>query len=173
MSQTDWENMPKKLKEEKITNRVLINFGFVLLGYVILYILYLYATGSIGIDLIQSYPYVMLGIMIATLAGMAACYILAAKKKPALKNYGHMLLGVSVVAFYLNFAFYTRWLMAESLPGFLSDAVTFLKNTKNAYIVTALSMLAYIVIVIIYNNIILYRKPKKTSQKNKGAKKKK
>ncbi len=170
MSKTDWKNTPKKLKEEKLTNRVLINFGYILLGYVLLWIFYLYATGRMSIQLLTSYPIVMLCILILFLAGMAACYLLA-KREPGLKNYGHMLLGVSAAVFYLNFAFYTRWLAPTALPGPLASFVSFVKNTAKSYSVVAILMLVYLVFMIVYNSFILYKNPAKTAQSKKKSKK--
>lgn len=53
--------LPKKQLEEKITNRVLINFGYTIVGYILLYLFYLYAMGRIGN--ILTYRYVMLGLL--------------------------------------------------------------------------------------------------------------
>lgn len=169
----DWENLPRKMKEEKITNRVLLNFGYTLLGYILLYILYLFAMGRIGIEYITSYGYIMLGILCVTLLAMITFYVVGhIKSKRRWTNYGHMMLGISVAAFYLNLAFYIRWLPID-LPGFLNTAVTFLRNTRNAYIVTAIAMLIYLVIVIVYNSVLLYKKPAAATAKKKASKKRK
>lgn len=170
----EWENMPRKLKEEKITNRVLLNFGYILLGYILLYVFYLYAVGRIFIEVITAYNYVMLGVLCASLLGMIVCYVAGhVKSNKTAKNYGHMLLGISIVVFYLNFSFYTRWISVEALPGFLSTSITFLRNVRTSYIVTAIAMLVYLIIVIAYNSVLLYKKPAASASAGKKSKKKK
>ena len=149
MNTKKYEGMSRQEREEKITNRVLINFGYVLAGYVVLYFLYLYAYGQFGHA--GSYVYVMLGIMIACILGAGTLYFLAAKKNPKHKNYAHMLVGLAVTALYLNIPFYTTWWRPDpnSLP-FLA-----LKNTQNAFIITAVAMLVYLVGTIVYNTILM------------------
>lgn len=166
-------DLPKKQLEEKITNRVLINFGYTIIGYIALYVFYMYAMGRIGN--ILSYRYVMLGLFIALILGAAALYVLSFLDKPALekhrarlRNYGHMSLGVAVAVFYLNFPFYTQWIPTETAPAYLRSTLLFLKNTKMEYYVVALLLLAYLIIAIIYHNILLRRLVKQTRPKAKA-----
>ena len=165
--------LPKKQLEEKITNRVLVNFGYTVLGYVLLYVFYLYAMGRIGS--ILSYRYVMLGIFLACAIAAIVLYVLSFMKQPKfekhrarLRNYGHFALGVAIAVFYLNLPFYTQWLPTEAAPAYLRSFILFLKNTKMEYYVVAVLMLVYLVATIVYHNVLLHKLTKRAKSKAKN-----
>ena len=84
--------LPKKQLEEKITNRVLVNFGYTILGYILLYVFYLYAMGRIGN--ILSYRYVMLGIFIVCAAAAVVLYVLSFAKQPKFERQGFAIMAI-------------------------------------------------------------------------------
>ena len=166
-------NMNKKQIEEKLTNRMLINFGYTILGYVLLYAFYLYAMGRIGN--ILTYRYVMCGIFVILALGTAALYTLSFSKLPKLeeysstfKNYAHMTLAICLVAFYLNLPFYTRWMPVEAVPAAFRSIVVFLKNTRYEYYVVAYLMLAYLTFTCVYHGILIKKLTKKAKQVKKA-----
>lgn len=163
--------LPKKQLEEKITNRVLINFGYTIIGYVLLYVFYMYAMGRIGS--ILTYRYVMCGLFVGFAAVTVVLYVLSflkneklAKYQTRLRNYGHMALGITLVVFYLNLPFYTQWLPTETAPAFWRPILLFLKNTRMEYYVVAILLLVYLIATIIYHNVLL-RKLSKSAKKAK------
>lgn len=152
--------LPKKKIEEKITNRILVNFLYVILGYGALYLLYIYAMGRIGN--ILTYKYTMFAIFIILAIATAVLYVLSFSKSPNLekytstfRNYAHMSLGMVLASIYLNLPFYTRWIPIEAAPSSLRPMLMFLKNTKYEYYVVALLMLIYLVITIVYHMIAM------------------
>lgn len=165
--------LPKKQLEEKITNRVLVNFGYTILGYILLYVFYLYAMGQIGN--ILSYRYVMLGIFIVCAVAAVVLYVLSFAKQPKFekhkarfRNYGHFALAVAIAVFYLNLPFYTQWLPTEAAPAYLRSFILFLKNTRMEYYVVAILMLVYLVATIIYHNVLLHKLSKRAKSKGKN-----
>ena len=165
--------LPKKQLEEKITNRVLINFGYTIVGYILLYLFYLYAMGRIGN--ILTYRYVMLGLFIVFAVAAAVLYVLSFMNQPKftkyqtrLRNYGHMALGIAIAVFYLNLPFYTQWVPTETAPAYLRPALLFLKNTKMEYYVVALLLLVYLVVTIVYHNVLLRKLSKQARPKAKN-----
>lgn len=165
--------LPKKKIEEKVTNRILINIGFVTLGYILLYVFYQYSMGRIG-DIL-TYKYVMCGIFAVFAVAAAVLYVLSFLKQPRLakhssvfRNYAHMMLGIAVAVFYLNLPFYTQWAPIEGSSGVVRSMLIFLKNTRYAYYVTGFAMALYLVICIVYNTIMLKKltavKAKKSSK---------
>ncbi len=165
----DMTNMNKKQIEEKLTNRMLINFGYTLLGYVLLYAFYLYAMGRIGN--ILTYRYVMCAIFVLLALGTVALYTLSYSKLPKLegysqtfKNYAHMTLAVCLVTFYLNLPFYTRWMPVETAPAAFRSILVFLKNTRYEYYVVAYLMLIYLVFTFVYHGILIKRLTKKVKK---------
>lgn len=177
MQKENFESMTKKEKEESLTNRVLINFGYSLIGFVLLYVFYLYAMGTFGN--ISSYRYVMLGLFIFFAAAAVVLYVLSYSKNGKLqknrhyfRNYGHMAVGVAIAVFYLNFAFYTQWMPIESASDFLRSTLAFLKNTQKDYIVTAVALVIYLLVIIVYNSILIHRLPSDAKAAKKKFKKK-
>ena len=125
-----------------------------IVGYVLLYLFYLYAMGRIGN--IVTYRFVMLGIFIVLAIATVVLYVLSFMKHPKLekhrsrlRNYGHMALGVTLAVFYLNLPFYTQWIPTEAAPAYLRPVLLFLKNTKMEYYVVALLMLSYLIATIV------------------------
>ncbi|MBE7026452.1 MAG: hypothetical protein E7410_02630 [Ruminococcaceae bacterium] len=168
----DMANLSAKQIEEKLTNRMLINFGYTILGYVLLYAFYLYAMGRIGN--ILTYRYVMCAVFVLLALGTVALYTLSYTKLPKLetysstfKNYAHMTLAICLVVFYLNLPFYTKWMPVETVPAAFRSIVVFLKNTRYEYFVVAYLMLAYLVFTFVYYGILI----KKFTKKAKKAKK--
>ena len=163
MNTKKYEGMSKQEREEKITNRVLINFGYVLAGYIVLYVLFLYANGMFGNA--GSYRFVMLGVMIACVLGAGYLYFLSGKK-PKYKSYANMLVGLAIASLYLNLPFYTTWWH----PDPYSSIFLIFKNTQNAYIITAVAMLVYLICAIVYNTVLISVLSKQSRTK-KSAKK--
>jgi len=146
--------MPKKEREEKITNRILINLG---LGVAAFMLLQIFSSMTIDFSTAPSMPYVMVGVFAVLLIGAVAFYV-ASKKKPALKNYGHALLAAAVVSLYLNAAMITYWLgMGIVTPDgavqeFIKNRIL---NTANAYTYTNWALGIYLVCMFIYNIIFM------------------
>lgn len=152
--------LPKKKIEEKITNRILINIGYTIIGYILLYIFYQYGIGRIG-DIL-TYKYVMCGIFCLLAVLAAALYVLSFSKQPhlekhssSLRNYGHMATGIAIVAFYLNLPFYTQWAPIEASSGFVRLMLIFLKNTRYSFYVVGFAMLVYLLGCIVYNTVMM------------------
>ena len=169
----DMANMNTKQIEEKLTNRVLINFGYTILGYILLYAFYLYAMGRLGN--ILTYRYVMCAIFIILAIATATLYILSFTKSPKLekysssiKNYAHMTLAICLASAYLNLPFYTQWLPLETAPSSLRSILMFVKNTRYEYYVVAVLMLVYLIFTCVYHSILIRTLTKK--RKNKKAK---
>lgn len=158
---------PKKVIEEKITNRILINIAYSILGYFLLYMFYQYSIGRMG-DIL-TYKYVMCGLFVVLALVTVALYILSFVKSPlekyasTFRNYGHMSLAVTIAAFYVNLPFYTQWAPIEASSGIIRSVLMFLKNTRYAYYVVGIAIAGYLVGCIIYNTIIM---KKLTNRKN-------
>lgn len=169
MSIKNLAGMGPKQIEEKLTNRMLINFGYTILGYVVLYIFYLYAMGRIGN--ILTYRYVMFGLFIFMAVVTATLYVLSFSKEPKLekycvkfRNYAHMSLAICAVVFYVNLPFYTRWMPVEAAPAAFRSLVMFIKNTRYEYFVVAWAMLVYLVITAVYHSVLIRKFTKKVKK---------
>lgn len=162
VKQTQQTILTKKQLEEKITNRVLINLVAGFGGYVLLYLVYRFLIRDIRF--IKAYPYVMLGFFIVFAALAALFYVLSykgrksSKNKVEYKNYGHMFVGVSLCTLFLNLPHISLWL---GIAKFVPDA---LKNTQRNFLVISILLAVYLVGMLIYNSVFLYRKPKKASK---------
>lgn len=170
----DITKMNAKQIEEKLTNRLLLNFGYIILAYPILYGFYLYAMGRLGN--ILTYKYTMFGLFLAFAIATIALYALSFAKLPklekyivTLRNYAHLALAVTLAVFYLNLPFYTRWLPIETSPSSLRPILMFLKNTQYEYYVVAALMFIYLVFTIVYHNVLIrkYTKNAKKASKTK------
>ncbi len=176
----DLTKMNAKQIEEKLTNRSLLNFGYIIMAYPILYCFYLYAMGRLGN--ILTYKYVMFGLFIAFAIATAALYALSFSKLLELlklnklekyivtfRNYAHMALAITLSVFYLNLPFYTRWLPIETSPSSLRPILMFLKNTQSAYYVVAALMFVYLVFTTVYHSVLIrkYTKSAKKASKTK------
>lgn len=166
----DLIGLPKKKIEEKITNRILINIGYTIIGYILLYLFYQYGIGRMG-DIL-TYKYVMCGIFCVLAVLAVALYVLSFSNQPHLekhsstfRNYGHMVTGIAIAAFYLNLPFYTQWAPIEAASGAMRSALIFLKNTRYAYYVVGLAMLVYILGCIIYNTYMMKKLTKPAAKK--------
>ncbi len=157
----------KKERKEKIVNRMLISLGFTALGYFASHIMSRAARGELGIAWISNYNTIMLVAFILFAVLCLACYGLSVvdKFKPDSKlakvavkerfrNYGHLCLTAALISFYVNFAFYTRWLPIESAPVVLS----FLKNITKSFGVVFWLLGGYAVFTIVYHMYLYYIK---------------
>lgn len=157
----------KSKRQEKISNRMLISFGYTMLGLLASYFMYRVAKGEMGAAWISNYNVIMLVAFIVFALGCIVCYVLsnADKFKPEsklaklsvkerLRNYGHLCLAAAVICFYVNFAFYTRWLPIESAPAVLS----FLKNITKAFVVVFWVLGVYAVFTVVYHMYLYYIK---------------
>lgn len=171
----DLASLPKKKIEEKITNRILINFAYIIIGYVLLYMFYQYGMGRFGN--ILTYRYVMCGLLVVSAAATALLYALSFSKSPkyeklvsSFRNYGHMMLAVSFALFYVNLPFYTLWMPIETAPAAVRSVLMFIKNTRYEYYVIAILMLVYLVFTIIYHSAVLRKMVKASKAKTSKSK---
>lgn len=162
--------LPRKKIEEKITNRILLNFAYIMIGYVLLYMFYLYGMGRLGN--ILTYRYVMCSLFIISAACTAFLYAMSFSKSPkyekhisSFRNYGHMMLAVTLAVFYVNLPFYTQWMPVETAPAAIRSALMFIKNTRYEYYVVALLMLIYTVFAAVYYSVLLRKMTKKAKHK--------
>lgn len=157
----------KAKRQEKITTRMLISFGYTMVGYLLSYLMYRAAKGELGMAMISNYNLIMLIAFILFALLCIASYILSNvdKFKPESKltkleykerfrNYGHLFLAAAVVSFYVNFAFYTRWLPIETAPVVLS----FLKNIVKSFHVVFWALGIYGVFTVVYHLYLYYIK---------------
>ena len=158
--------MPKKEREEKITNRILINISLCIAAFVILRVL---SNMTIDFSSAASMPYFMLGVSAIFLIGAIAFYA-ASKKKSKLKNYGHVFVVAFLVSLYLNAAMLVYWAgLAESLTAvpFIKDRIL---NTANAYTYTNWLLGIYLVGMLIYHIIFVIIVNKKAANARSAAK---
>ncbi len=157
----------KAERKDKIANRMLISLGCTALGFFVSYLMYRVAKGEFGAALISSYNVIMLVAFLVFALACAACYVLSNmdKFKPAsplaklkvkerFRNYGHFCLVAALISFYVNFAFYTRWLPIETAPVVLS----FLKNITKSFVVVFWALGGYAVFTIAYHMYLYYIK---------------
>lgn len=128
-----------KEKKEQISNRLVLNFGILLLGALLM----LYVNSSIKSIYSQIAYIVILIIGILGIAAAVALFILGRTKFPKLKNYSAVGLGVFIVSALL----------------YLSKLNLFSFYSKNfAVIAVYVLMLVYFIIMAIYTAIMV-RKP--------------
>jgi len=152
-----------KEKREQISNRLVLNFGILLLGALIM----LYVRSAI-FSTFQSIAYIIILILgILGLLGAVALFVLGKSKKPVLKNYSAVGLGIFIVSILI-------YLSKFNLFGFYG---------KNFAVGTVyIAMLVYFIIMAIYTAVML-KKPlvkdvaaeekAKALKKNKKKKKRK
>lgn len=152
-----------KQEREKISNRMVLNFGIVLCGALIM--LYVYNFVSAGYITETQNTVGIIGILAAITA--VVFFILGMKGHPKMKNYSGLFLG----------AFITALVTYAPRISFVTNLIPAF-TAKSAIIVVFLLLLAYFVVFAIVNGIILKTHPeapaeKKKIQHAKGKKKRK
>ncbi len=153
-------NCDKKERQVKISNRMLISFGFSMAGLCLAYFMLRVARGEFGMDALLNYNVTMFVAFLVFAVTTVALYALShvdkfkpeaklakLKVKERFRNYAHLCLAGAAICFYVNFAFYTRWLPIESAPAVLS----FLKNITKSYSVVIPLIGAYGAFTIVYH----------------------
>lgn len=156
----NFAGLNKKEREDKITNRVLINFGYAMLGYVLLYILWVCLNDVAHPQVMRGVPTFMMYLCGVFVLGAIVCYVFGfMKNKVRLKNYGHMLIGSAVVAFYLNLYKYVSIFRKGAIiePNTTSFFYKYFMVVKTNYIIIAIALLIYLVLMILYNSYVLYK----------------
>ncbi len=160
-------NCSKAERQEKISNRMLISFGGAMIGLLLCYFMYRIARGELGAAAIVNYNLIMLIAFILFAVLSIGCYVISLfdRIKPDAKfarlqvrerarNYGHAFLVAAIISFYVNFAFYTRWLPMESAP----VVIGFLKNIVKSFHVVFWALGIYAVGTVVYHMYLYYRK---------------
>lgn len=149
-----------KEEREKLSNRLILNFGILLCGALIM--LYVYNFVSAGYAVQTAYTVGVIGIISALAA--IVFFALGKTKFPKIKNYGAIFLGMFIAALITyspRFGFVTKL-----LPSF---------TMKTAVIAVFILMLAYFIVLSVVTAIILKTHPEAPVEKQKiqHAKKKK
>lgn len=160
-------NCSKAKRQEKITNRMLISFGYTMVGLLLSYLMYRSAKGELGINMIANYNLIMLIAFVVFAVFAVAAYVLSnvdkfkpdaaiakLEYKERFRNYGHLFLVAALISFYVNFAFYTRWLPIETAPVVLG----FLKNIVKSFHVVFWGLGIYAVVTVVYHLYLYYIK---------------
>lgn len=146
-----------KEKREQISNRLVLNFGLLLLGALLM----LYVRSAIMSTFSKIAYIVILILGILGLASAIALFVVGKSKKPRLRNYSAVGLGVFVV----------------SALVYLSKLNLFSFYTKNIAVATVyIAMLVYFIIMAIYTAVMLKKplvKDPVAAEKAKALKKKK
>lgn len=150
-------------QREKLSNRVILNFGILLCGALIM--LYIYNFISAGYQTQTAYTVGVIGILSAIAA--IVFFVLGKVKYPKIKNYSAIFLGMfiaSLITYAPRFGF-----MADLLPSF---------TMKTAVVTVFILMLVYFIVLSIVTAIILKTHPEAPVEKAKihhakGKKKKK
>ncbi|MBQ4159752.1 MAG: hypothetical protein IJD83_02365 [Clostridia bacterium] len=166
MKKTFYECSNKERKS-KISNRMLISFGYAMLGLCLAYMMMRVARGEYGATALLNYKVTMLVAFIISAIASIALYVLSKldkikpeckfaklKYKERFRNYAHLFLALALACFYVNFAYYTKWLPIESAPAVLS----FLKNIVKSYYVVITALSVYAVFTIGYHLYLYYIK---------------
>lgn len=138
--------------QEQLYNRILINFGVAILGYILLYFLYqkMYMRNVI--------TFTFAGIFLV--AGIV-CYALS-KKKP-LKNYGHMFIAFCVALLFTRLSVLVVTFLGWDTFSKMQE-VYFLKKlmqTRWEVIIVSWTGAVYLVGMLIYNGILMAKAGKK------------
>ena len=180
MLKTDIEKInsleEKKIYEEKLGNRILLNVLYTIVAYIVLFICFNFSTGFNGKN-----PFVMkpamhgLIVIFAIFAIVAAAFYVwafkteAAAKKSLIKNHARMLVGFALGAFIINLPKYLQIIPLESTSGFLRTILQYFKNTYFDYkLVAALIAIVFIGLCVI--NFIQYRQLSKITKKSLSKK---
>ena len=138
--------------QEQLYNRILINFGVAILGYILLYFLYqkMYMRNVI--------TFTFAGIFLV--AGIV-CYALS-KKKP-LKNYGHMFIAFCIALLFTRLSVLVVTFFGWDTFSKMQE-VYFLKKlmqTRWEVIIVSCAGAVYLVGMLIYNGILMAKAEKK------------
>ncbi len=157
------KNFMTKQEREKISNRLLLNFGVVLCGALVM--LYVYNFVNAGYVIEAQNTIGVIGILAAIAA--VVFFILGNKSHPKMKNYSGLFLGIVIAALVTY---------APNIP-FVANLIPAL-NAKSAIVLVFLLLLAYFVVFAVVSGIILKTHPeapaeKKKIQHAKGKKKRK
>lgn len=146
-----------KERKEQLSNRLVINFAFLLLASMIM----LYVRGGIMSSRPNVAYIVVLILGILGLCASVALFMLGKSKKPVLKNYSAVGLGAFIIALLVYLSKFT-------ILGFYSKSI--------AITTVYLTMLVYFIIMAIYTFIQLrkplIKEPSKESLKKSKKKRK-
>lgn len=146
-----------KERKEQLSNRLVINFAFLLLASMIM----LYVRGGIMSSKPSVAYIIVLILCILGLCSSVALFLLGKSKKPILKNYSAVGLGAFIIALLVYLSKFT-------LLGFYSKSI--------AVTTVYLAMLVYFIIMAIYTFIQLrkplVKEPSKESLKKSKKKRK-
>ncbi len=180
MLKTDIEKInnleEKKIYEEKLGNRILLNVLYTVVAYIILFICFNFSTGFGGKN-----PFVMkpamhglIVVFVVFVLVAVAFYIWAFKtenlnKKLLIKNHARMLVGFALGAFIINLPKYLQIIPLESTSGFLRTVLQHFKNTYFDYKLVAL-LIAVVFVVLCVVNFMQYRQLSKITKKSLAKK---
>ncbi len=139
----------KKKNQEQLLNRILINIGIGILAYIFLYILY--ARFYMIPSLIFAAVFFVLAI---------AGYILSAKKIVNVKNYAHMFIGFTLCMLFTSLSRICGYILGIHKFIELINKYYFFKilmNTRYEVILITWLGVIYLVGMIIYNSILIYK----------------
>lgn len=141
--------------QEQLYNRILINYGIAILGYILLYVLYnkMFMRNTV--------TFACAGIFLV--AGIV-CYALS-KKKP-LKNYGHMFIAFCVALLFTRLSVIVVTLFGWNTFSKMQEVYFLKKLLQTRWEVIAVSWggAVYLVGMTIYNGILMAKAGKKKSK---------
>ena len=148
-----------KEQSEKVSNRLVLNFGILLAAALIL--LYVYNFASAGYPMQVKNVLFVLGIVFLVIG--AAMLVLGFKKFPKLKNYSAIPFGAFVPCALVSY-FHKIPFLSKAWPGF---------TIQNAIVVTLILMAVYFVALAVYTAIYTKTHPVLVEKKKIQHKKKK
>ncbi len=128
-----------KEQSERVSNRLVLNFGILLAGALIL--LYVYNFAQAGYPVQVKNVLGVLGIVFLVLA--IAMLALGFKKFPKLKNYSAIPFGAFVPCALVSY-FHKVPFLSKALPGF---------TIQNAIVTTLILMAVYFIVLAVYTGI--------------------
>ncbi len=146
------KNFMTKTEREKRSNRLVLNFGILLCGALIM--LYVYNFVNAGYVRQAQNVVGVLAIICAVLA--IVMFVLGIKKAPKVKNYSAVALGAAIagaIVYAPRFSF-----VRATLPVF---------TAKTAVISVFVLMLAYFIVISVVTSIILATHPEEPVEKKK------
>lgn len=163
----------KKFFEERIGNRIVLNFLYTVAAYVALFIFYRYSTGFNGlrIDVIEPTRKFLVAVFVLLALASAGLYIWAALikdnvyKKSTVRNHAHMLLLFAVGSLVINLTYYLKILFpVESTSGFFRTFLAHFRTVQTNYKLVAFLTGVIFVVLTVYN-FVMYRKVSKITKK--------
>ncbi len=144
------KNFMTKEKREALSNRLVLNFGVLLAGALIM--LYIYNFVTAGYEIVTTNVVGIIAILAAI--GAIVLFLLGKKKCPKIKNYSAALLGTFVAG---AITYLPRFSFVKNLvPAF---------TVKIAIISVFLLMLLYFIVMAIVTGIILKTHPEAPNEK--------